>query len=405
MYYELKKILWLPCFFVSLPEANSVTVQIFVKAGSIYETKENNGIAHLVEHMFFKWWKKYQTAKDVAVAIDKVGGEFNAYTSSSHASYYVKVAPSYLKVALDVLSDMVMYPRFPEEELQKEKQVVLQEIAMYEDEPQEVISEKRKLWWYGDTSYGRPILGTPETLTKISQEDLFSYKNALYTKDNMVLVIVWARNDTIEQMIGDFFGWLPKKSSLQKPPFTRNAPVDHEYVFTKWTQQNHLIITAPWHSWIDEKRFAARILMTILGGNMSSRLYQNIREKHWLCYYIGWTHSASPEHGVYYIRAWLDKERFTFWLEKIYEELNKIVKKWFTKKEFEYAKWYILWKMQMWLETTDEIAQFFGPQQLLYDKVYTLSDLINIYKNITQEEVSLLLEYIVRDKLYTCYIQ
>ena len=150
MKYEVKQIAGINCIFAPLNDANSITVEILVKAGSIYENEQTNGISHFLEHMFFKWGKKYSDPHQVAQAVENFGGEFNAFTSGDHAGYYIKCAPDFVEKAVDVLSDMMVSARFPKEELEREKWVVLQEIQMYKDDPQSLVYDKWKhgsSWW------------------------------------------------------------------------------------------------------------------------------------------------------------------------------------------------------------------------------------------------------------------
>ena len=158
MKYEIKNIAGIDCIFAPMEDSHSITIKIYCKAGSYYEDEKHNGISHFLEHMFFKGGKKYQTPKEVSLAIDKIGGDFNAFTSEEKVAYYVKCAPNYREVAFDVLSDMMVFARFDPEEMEKEKGVVIQELKMYEDEPRDVLEQKRGEWYYGKNNYGRPVI-------------------------------------------------------------------------------------------------------------------------------------------------------------------------------------------------------------------------------------------------------
>ena len=328
MNYEIKKIAWIDCVFAPLHETNSVTIQIMAKAGSIYETKDTNGISHFLEHMFFKWWKKYKTPAAVASVVDAFGWEFNAYTSDDHAAYYVKCAPEFTHQAIDVLADMMVHSTFPTDELEREKWVVIQEINMYQDNPQKLVSEQRQRRMMGDNSYGRSTLWPKENIEKFTQDHLFHHKETLYTKDNLIIIVagkVTNRAD-VEDQLGELFAQLPEKKSQPKPTYTRHLPDQQQSHFDKQTEQNHLIISAYWYNGHDDNKYAAKLLTTILGGNMSSRLFQEIREKQWLCYYIGWSHYADLDEWLFYFRAGMDKERFDFGLEKIMNKCSSLSK-------------------------------------------------------------------------------
>jgi len=407
MKYEITKIAGIDCIFIPTEEANSVTIEILSKAGSIYETKDTNGISHFLEHMFFKWWNKYPTPKSVAAAVDAFGGEFNAYTGDEYAGYYVKAAPQFLTQALDVLGDMMINPQFPLEELEREKWVVIQEIKMYEDNPQRLVFDKWQEYFYGDNSYGWSTLWPEKNIKAFTQDMLFSHKESLYTKDNIVITVAWKISDRVglESQIATVFAWLPVSKKLNKPEFVRSLPAERIAFYDKGTEQNHLIISAQGIAGTDSSRYAATVLSTILGGNMSSRLFQNIREKQWLCYYIGARHYTSRDHGVFFIRAGIDKERFDFGIEQIFTEIAAIATGDITDEEFEQAIGNSIGKLQMWIESSDDMANFFWMQQLIYGSVETIEDQLAAYSAITKEQVKTMASKLTKDNLYLYYIK
>lgn len=314
MNYTIEKIAGIDCIFAPMQDTNSITLQIMCRAGSIYESPEWNGISHFLEHNFFKGGKKYKTPKEVAEAVDRFGGEFNAGTGMSTVSYYVKCAPNFAEQALDVLADMVMDAQFHEEELEREKGVVIQELKMYEDTPQSLVMDKWQHRYFGENSYGRPVLGTIENIQSFNRDILNKYKSSLYAKDNLIIVVAGkiADEEQMKKLIEQYFSDLPTKRSLEKPTFPFFLPSEQRSYFEKKTEQNHLVISARGVDGKQEEKHAAKILTTILGGNMSSRLFQNIREKQGLCYYIRAAHYTDPEYGDFVIRAGIDKERFDF---------------------------------------------------------------------------------------------
>jgi len=189
MQYLLRNAQGISVIFVPMTDSNSVTIQVLVKAGSLYESHTTNGLSHFLEHLFFKGGKRYATPHAVAQAVDSFGGEFNAYTGDQYAAYYVKCAPDYLERAADVLADMMINARFPIDELEREKGVVLQEMKMIQDNPQRVVMDYRKSFFYGDTCFGRPVIGTADNVRSFTQQDLFDHQRNLYTKDNLVIVV------------------------------------------------------------------------------------------------------------------------------------------------------------------------------------------------------------------------
>lgn len=407
MKFEKKSIQWLTTLFVPMQDTNSATVQIFVKAWSIYENRKTNGISHFLEHMFFKWGKKYTTPASVAIAVESFGGEFNAYTGEEIASYYVKCPPAHAHKALDVLADMMIHAQFPTDELEREKLVVVQEIKMYEDNPQALVSEKRNTRYTGDNPYWRSILWPEQNVMAFTREDLYAHQQALYTKDNLILVIAGKIEDQqrLESDIATLFADLPSSKKGWAAPYQRMLPSSQSDFFDKKTEQNHLIISAPTFDYTDDRKYAAKLLATILGGNMSSRLFQNIREKLWLCYYIGARHSVTSYDGLFMIRAGIDKERFEFWLEHIYAEIEKFVSEGITDEELVNAKSYLQGKLQMGIESSDEMSEFVGSDMLLYHECKTLEDIMKYYDAVTKEDIHALLYLLSKENLYLYYIQ
>ena len=390
-----------------MQDANSTTIEILCKAGSVYETRENNGISHFLEHLFFKWGKKYPTPKAVAEVVDKFGWEFNAYTNDEYAWYYVKCAPEFISQAIDVLGDMMIHPSFPKEELEREKGVVIQELKMYEDNPMALVARKWQRYYFGDNSYGRAVLGTEENIQSFNQEKLFAHQADLYAKDNLIIVIAGKIPDetVIRTQVEDIFGILPEKKKISKPPFVQTLPTEKVAFYDKKTEQNHLIISAPGFDGNDEQRYAANVLATILGGNMSSRLFQNIREKQWLCYYVKASHINSQEVGVFLIRAGISKERFDFGVEKIFEEIERIANGDITQEEFDNAIWYNEGQIQMGIESSDEMASFVGEQFLVYNKIETLEDILKKYKALKLADIQAIASKLSRENCFLYYIK
>lgn len=400
--------LWgLTTLFVPMSDTYSTTVQIFVKAGALYETKQTNGISHFLEHMFFKGGKKYETPAIVAQAIENFGGEFNAYTSDDTASYYVKCPPQYTSKAIDVLADMMIHAQFPEAEMEREKGVVIQEIKMYEDNPQALVSHQWYRRFYGDNAYGWSILWPEENVQSFTREMLFAHQQALYTKDNMILVIAGKIEDqaALEAQVSELFAGLPSSATWAIAPYTRTLPSESRSFYQKWIEQAHMIIAMPTFAYANERRvYAARVLSTILGGNMSSRLFQNIREKLGLCYYISARHSANSYDGVFMIKAGINKDQLEFGIQKIYEECDKLISDGITDEELENAKSYLIGKLQMGIESSDEMSEFIGGDFLIYRERNDINEIIEEFRAVTKEDVQALLPYLAPEQRYLYYI-
>ena len=407
MNYEIKKIAWIDCIFAPMHEGNSVTIDIWVKAWSTYETKEEAWISHVLEHMFFKWGKKWKTPKEVATAMDKIWAIFNAWTWENTTNFFIKSAPQFAEYSLEVLADMLIDAQFAEDEFQREKGVIIQELKMYEDNPIAVVSRRWKTYFIWDNSYWRPIIWFEDNILRFTRQDLFDYKKKLYCKDNLIITIAGKilNQNALEKAIKDLFDSLPEKNIREKPEFEWNLPEKHSDFFKKDTEQNHIIMSMQWINSFDERRFAATILTTMLWWNMSSRLFQEIREKLWICYYISAWHWCSKEYWLFIVRAWLEKEKFEFWVEKINEVIDKFLDKWFTDEEFENAKNNIKWNLQMWIESSDEMASYLWDQYLIRKEIMDLDQLLNKYEILEKKDIEDLFPYLANENRFQFHIE
>lgn len=407
MEYTVENIAGIDMIFAPMEDINSVTIEIMCKAGSIYENRQNNGISHFLEHLFFKGGNKYPTPRSVAEAVDKFGGEFNAYTGDEYAGYYVKCAPEFIERAIDVLADMMNHAKFNPEELEREKWVVIQELKMYEDNPMAMAMQKRQSYYFGDNSFGRPIIGNEENIKSFNQQMLIDHKAQLYTKDNLVIAIagkIINKQAIVDQLTKEF-DKLPVSKTVNKPTFQETLPQEHVAFYEQKNEQSHLVISAPGFDGNDETKYAANVLATILGGNMSSRLFQNIREKQGLCYYIKAMHASSQDTGTFLIRAGIDKARFDFGIEKIFEEIQYIAEWNITQEEFDNAIGYSEGQIQMGIESSDEMASFFGNQYLIYKKIKSLQEILKIYKSLKLEDIKAIAKKLSKENLYLFYIK
>jgi len=407
MNYEIKNINWIDCIFAPMNEWNSITIDIGVKAGSTYETKQESWISHVLEHMFFKWWKKWKTPKEVATAMDKIWAFFNAWTGEHTTNYFVKSAPQFAEYWLEVLADMLMDAQFADAELQREKWVIIQELKMYEDSPISIVWEKRQTYFLWDNSYWRPTIWFEENIKNFTREDLFNYKKILYTKDNIIITIAWKilNQAALERNIEKLFKDLPEKCSRKKPEFKWDLPKKHKDFFKKDTEQNHIIISTKGVDIFDDRRYAAVLLTTMLWWNMSSRLFQDIREKLWICYYISAYHSGCKEYGIFTIRAWLDKTKFEFWVEKINEVIDHFLNEWFTDEEFSNAKNCMKWSIQMWIESSDQMASYLWNQYINKKEIHCLEEILEKYESVKKEDIVALFPMLKEENRYRFHIE
>ncbi|HZW74136.1 MAG TPA: pitrilysin family protein, partial [Caldimonas sp.] len=263
----------------SLPQVASTTVFVFLAAGSRYENADNSGIAHFAEHMFFKGTERRPTARDIGMAIDGIGGEFNAFTGKEYTGYYVRCASEHQGIALDVLTDMLRHSKFAADEIEREKGVIVEEMNMYFDTPRDYIGGVYDQLLYGDQPLGWDIIGRKETVRAASRETFLDYIGAWYKPSRMVVGIAGRLNDDTHAEVARLFGDLEAAETPRQPTLVPipNGSGPYVKVHTKQSDQAHLVIGAPSRPLADPDRYVLQVLATVLGGGMSSRLFTEVR--------------------------------------------------------------------------------------------------------------------------------
>ena len=386
---------------VPMKSTEAVSVFIQFKAGSRYEVKSNNGIAHFLEHMFFKGGERYPTPKSVAEAVDGVGGIFNAFTGNETVGYYIKVAKENIEVAFDVLSDMLLNSKFKQEDIDREKGVIVEEYNMYQDDPRSVLyDEFTKLLFGANHPLGRDILGNMTFIKSANKKDFINYKNQLYTTSNMVISV--AGNTTlveVKKLVNKYLS-LPKssKKNIAMPYKTEKSPKKKIKVINKKTEQAHIAIGVPTFGGQHPNKCTADVLAVILGGGMSSRLFTSIRERHGLAYYVRASHSTYPDIGTFTIGAGVNIKKTDFAIELIMNELKGLIKSPVSSKELKKARQSIIGKLVLRLESSDSVANGFGSMELLYDKIETIAEIKKKYRAVTAKQVQDLASKIFKDE-------
>jgi predicted Zn-dependent peptidase len=382
----------LPVLTAPIPGTESVTVHVFTGAGSRYESQPERGISHFLEHMFFKGGNKYKSAAEVSMAIDALGGSFNAFTGKEYAGYYVKIAEPHTETACDVLADMLLHATFPAEEIAKESGVIIEELRMYQDTPMYQAGWDFEELLYGDQALGWDTIGLEKTIKAVTHDSLNEHKNKLYTPDNMVLVFSGKIDEKQAVKLGeDYFGDLSGKKA-QEFPLLDGRGKDQVLLTTKNTEQSHLVFGVEGLSAIDPNHFAQSLLATILGGNMSSRMFLRIREARGLCYYISTSTDDYLDTGALSVRAGVDKSRLDEAITAIKDELLDAAENGITDEELSRSKEYIKGKITLSLEDSEERAHFFGRQQLLYSDsdrgVLNVPEFFKEIDSVTKAEVN-----------------
>jgi predicted Zn-dependent peptidase len=372
---------------IEMPGTNVITTIILVGAGSRYETKEISGISHFLEHMFFKGAKKYKTPKAVSEAIDKFGGEFNAFTGKEYAGYYIKSGKENFEKSVDVLADMLGHSTFPKEELEKERGVILEEMAMYLDAPMYQISWDFERLVFGDQPLGWDQIGTRELINNLTQEQLLAYKQALYVPENMVITVAGAVSKKSLDLLEQYFKLEDKPQKISPTKFDDTKTTKKFQLRTKKTEQFHIAFGVKAISEISPDYPVLKVLATILGGNMSARMFQNIREEKGLCYSIRTSVDEFSDTGLLVTRAGVKVDEVLKAVEAIRVEYDKIAQEGITAEELENAQNYMIGKTDLGTEDTEDVAHEYAKNELMYQKIESFDNWKNKIRNVTKEQV------------------
>ncbi len=367
----------------------AVTVLILLPVGSRYETKNIGGVSHFIEHMMFKGTEKRPTSLDISKELDSVGAEFNAFTSKDHTGYYVKASADKIELAYDILSDMLFHSKFDQGELDKERGVIVEEINMYEDNPLMYVESLFEELVFGDHPLGWQIAGTREVIKTVPREKIIQYRGSYYQPANMIIVVAGnIKESGVKNLTEKYFGKDGAKDFKKFPSYGAKQNIPRLCLSFKETEQVQLCLGFPGVSYFDKDLYALQLLSIILGGNMSSRLFVNIREKHGLCYFIRASNEMYHDAGTFVVHAGLDKARIKDAIKLILEELKKARGSGVTKKELQGAKDFLKGKIVLNLEDSESQADFFGKQELFYQKLMTPEEKLKLYMEVKLSDIA-----------------
>ncbi|MFT4413613.1 M16 family metallopeptidase [Fredinandcohnia humi] len=379
----------------NIPTVRSVAIGIWIGTGSRNETPEINGVSHFLEHMFFKGTKT-RSAREIAESFDSIGGQVNAFTSKEYTCYYAKVLDEHANYALDVLSDMFFNSTFDEEELKKEKNVVLEEIKMYEDTPDDIVHDLLSKASYENHPLGYPILGTEGTLQTFNGDVLRQYMNDTYTPDNVVVSIAGNIDETFISEVESYFGTYttnPTKREFTKPTFHTN-----KITRKKDTEQAHLCLGYNGLQIGDKDIYDLIVLNNILGGSMSSRLFQEVREQRGLAYSVFSYHSSYKDNGMLTIYGGTGSNQLNLLFETIQDTLHKLKQDGITEKELKNSKEQMKGSLMLSLESTNSRMSRNGKNELLLKKHKSLDEIIEEINEVNQNSVNELSTRIFTDE-------
>ncbi|GAT76599.1 protease [Ehrlichia ruminantium] len=367
----------------TMPYVESVSINIWVNVGSRHENTNIAGISHFLEHMAFKGTKT-RTALDIAQIFDNIGGNFNAHTDREHTVYHVKILKRDIKIAIEVLADIILNSQFPQEEIDREKGVVLQEIYQTNDSPTSIIFDKYIEAAYPNQVFGKSILGTPESVSNLSKENLHTYMQEHYHAGNMLLSV--AGNITHNEVIDlatQYFSQI-KKSTPQET--NKSVYISGEYREERDLEQVHIVVGFPSSSYKDDQFYVIQILDSILGNGMSSRLFQKIREQLGLVYSISSFNSSYSDNGIFSIYTATDKNNLPQLLDAIAAEVQGIYIN-LEENEVIRAKDKLTSEILMSRESTTARAESLGYYYSHYNRYITKEELLKKISEITMEDI------------------
>ncbi|MBN2197722.1 insulinase family protein [Candidatus Wolfebacteria bacterium] len=386
---------------IPMIESLTTTVLVLVEAGSKYETKDINGISHFLEHMCFKGTKKRPQSIDISSELDNIGAQYNAFTSMEYTGYFAKARPEHFDIILDVVSDMYLNPTFKQKEINKERGVIIEEINMYEDLPMRNVQDIFTNLLYGDQPAGWSIAGRKEVVKKINRADFIKYRNQHYLGQSSLVVVAgkFKENEVIKKIEKAFNSI---KSSLKTPKIKTVESQKKPEVLLKYkkTDQAHLVLGVRAFDIFDSRRFALDILAVILGQGFSSRLVQKIREEMGAAYYINADSEFLTDHGFFTVSAGVDNNKIKKVIKAILKEFKKITKELVKNKELQRAKEQLIAKLAIGLETSDQLAGFYGGQEIVTGEPLSSDEIIQKIRDVKNKEIKdIALEIFKNNKL------
>ncbi|WP_130807053.1 M16 family metallopeptidase [Senegalia massiliensis] len=371
----------------NIPYVNSISIGLWVESGSRYENKDNNGVSHFIEHILFKGTKN-RTARDIAEQIDSVGGQMNAFTSKECTCFYIKILDNHIDLAIDILQDMLFNSTFDTNEIEKEKNVIIEEINMYEDAPEEIVHDLLSNTVFKKHPLSLPILGNKESITNLTKELIIDYFKKYYIPENIVISIVGNidEQNILKTLEKNFGVWKSNKKKLTNklvsPTIKRNIIYKD-----KDTEQLHLCLGLEGLKQSSKNIYSLLVLNNIFGGSMSSRLFQKVREDLGIAYSIYSYPSTYKDTGIFTIYAGLNPKHLVDVSKIIIDEIKEIKANIFSEEEIFKSKEQLKGNFILGLENTSSRMSSYGKSELLNSKIETPNEIINSINKVNKSSI------------------
>lgn len=384
---------------VPMKDNPTVTVLVLVGTGSDFETKKINGISHFLEHMCFKGTVKRPTAQMISHELDALGAQYNAFTDHEMTGYYAKSDSKNFKKIFDVVSDIYLNSTFPEAEMQKEKGVIVEEINMYEDMPARHVQDLFQEVLYGDQPAGWNIAGTKENVKNMTRDDFVKYKKAHYVAESTVIIVAGSvTTDEVQKEVAKHFANV-HTSKKEKKVKTKDAQTKPNILVKfKETDQTHFVLGVRTFSLFDKRNSILSILGALLGAGMSSRLFNKLREEMGVAYYVRAYNDTSLDHGAFQISAGVNNARTEEVIAEVLKECKVLTTEKVSDRELAKVKSFMIGNMKLSLEATDDIANFYGMQELMKKEVKTLDEKIKAIEKVSSADIMKMAKLIFQTK-------
>ena len=384
---------------IPMESTKTATVLVMVGTGSKYETKDINGVSHFLEHMMFKGTEKRPGKLDIAMELDGIGAEYNAFTGKEYTGYYAKASIKKIDTVMDVIFDIFLNSKLDGKEIDIERGVIIEELNMYRDMPQRYVGDLFEQLLYGDQPAGWDIGGDKETILKLKREEFINYFNTHYIAPKTVVAIAGNVDpEEIKNKIEAYFKNIRKGEKFGKPAVVEEQDEPKVLLHNKKTDQTHFILGVRAYDKFSEKKYPLDILSVILGGGMSSRLFSEVRDKRGLAYYIGAGGESYTDSGFFMVKAGVNNQKTIEALKVIMEELRKVKREGITSEELKRAKDQIEGSMALGLEHSDAVAETYAESLIFHNEVLTPEDELDKIKKVTLEQVLKVASEIFDDK-------
>lgn len=372
---------------VPVSGTKTATVLVLVGTGARYETRENNGISHFLEHMAFKGTEKRPTTLAITSVLDSIGGEFNAFTSKECTGYYAKVNAAKIETAIDVVSDMVLNSKFEQEEIDREKGTIVEEINMYQDTPMYRVEDLFETCLYGDQPLGWETAGSKENVKKFKREDFLDYLNSQYGSQNIVVCIAGKIDKKTVKLVEKYFSPSKKTKLQNKLAVVEKQEKQKSLVEHKKTDQAHISLGVRAYAMCHKNEYALKVMSVLLGGSLSSRITISLRERRGLAYYVRTGNEFYTDTGYMTTQAGVPVDKVGESIEIIIEEYKKLKTELVGKEELQRVKDLINGRVAIQLESSDSNANWYAKQLLLQNKIVTPDEYLKRINKVTAKDL------------------